>query len=410
MEQADIVLGVLSSNSAGTIANVVRAGQEALSACFPTNRGLLVHLDGGSRDETPRLALEAAIDKEAFLQISYPLSKRIDLLGIPSKADAYQAVFDVSEKMEAHVCVVVDGNTGSFQRDWVEALVRPVLEREFDWVSPCYQRRKYDGAILNGIVYPLLRALYGRRIRQPIGGDFAFSRKLIADLMRQLRADGNAGGFGVDVSVLTAVCRGNFRVAQACLGPRTLVHSGPAPEVSAILTDVLGSIFTEMNETAPLWQRIRNSEIVPIFGSGCESDEEVSGETAPVEVSPMIESFQLGFQNLQEIWRMVLSPATLVALKRMVGMNTESFGFEDAVWARVIYDFALAYRMRTIDRTHLLGALTPIYFGWLAAYVISLKDKGAKEAQDRMESLCLAYEEQKVYFISRWRWPDQFNP
>ena len=45
-------------------------------------------------------------------------------------------------------------------------------------MAPLYHRHKFDGTITNGIVYPLTRALYGRRIRQPIGGDFGFSGEL----------------------------------------------------------------------------------------------------------------------------------------------------------------------------------------------------------------------------------------
>ena len=73
LSQADIVLGVFSHNSAQTIAQVVRTGQEALSMHYPDNRGVLVNVDGGSKDGTPELALEAAIDKKSFMQTAYPI-------------------------------------------------------------------------------------------------------------------------------------------------------------------------------------------------------------------------------------------------------------------------------------------------------------------------------------------------
>ncbi len=176
-----------------------------------------------------------------------------------------------------------------------------------------------------------------------------------------------------------------------------------------MLAYVLGSVFAEMNQTASVWQRVRNSEAVPTFGTGCESLTEANPES-PVDIQPMIESFRLGYQNLQDIWRAVMSPGTMVELKRMTVKNADTFHFEDILWARVIYDFALAYRWRVIDRNHLLRALTPIYLGWVAAYVLSVRDKGSQETQERIEALCLAYEAQKSYLISRWRWPDRFSP
>ncbi len=408
---ADIVLGVFSHNSAETIAHIVRTGQEALTTYFPDRRGVVVNVDGGSLDGAPAVALEAAIDRDSFFQVSYPVPRlSIETYGIPGKTTAYQTIFGVAGKAEARVCAVIDGSINSFQAEWVEALVRPVFEQEFDLVSPCYRRQKYDGPILNGIVYPFTRALYGKRIRQPIGGDFAFSGRLIDYFLRQPQPDGSAGGFGVDAWISARAVCDDFRLAQAFLGPRNLTQNEPAPEVSMVLADVLGAIFTEMNETASVWQRIRDSETVPSFGSDCEPIADDNPDAAPLDVNPMIESFRLGFQNLQDIWRAVLSPTTLVELKRMVLFGAEAFRFEDALWARVIYDFALAYRLRIIDRNHLLRALTPIYLGWVAAYAISVRELGPREVQERIEKLCLAYERQKAYFISRWRWPDRFNP
>ena len=49
-------------------------------------------------------------------------------------------------------------------------------------MSPSYFRHKYDGTITSSIVYPLMRALYGKRIRQPIGSDCGFSGRLVSVL------------------------------------------------------------------------------------------------------------------------------------------------------------------------------------------------------------------------------------
>jgi hypothetical protein len=76
----------------------------------------------------------------------------------------------------------------------------------------------------------------------------------------------------------------------------------------------------------------------------------------------------------------------------------------------MIYDFALAYRLRTISRTHLLGALTPLYLGWVASYAAEVRTLDAEAAERRVERLAAAFEEAKPYFVSRWRWPDRFNP
>ncbi len=209
-----------------------------------------------------------------------------------------------------------------------------------------------------------------------------------------------------DAWVTVQTLCGGFRLAEASLGPRALRPHDPAPDTSSILTQALGSIFLEMNRSAGYWQRTRGSQAVPMSGTCFDP----VADPAPIDPAPMVQSFRLGYQNLQDIYRVILPPATLVELKRMSLQPPDAFHFDDMLWARVVYDFALAWRERAIDRNHLLGALTPLYLGWVAYWVRVVRDEGPAEVQARTEALCSAYEAQKSYLISRWRWPDRFNP
>ena len=126
--------------------------------------------------------------------------------------------------------------------------------------------------------------------------------------------------------------------------------------------------------------------------------------------TPMLETFQLGFRNLQEVWSLVLPPVTLLELKRLARPSTDRFHMPDELWVRIVYDFALAHRLRTISRSHLLGALAPLYLGWVASYALEVGNASPAETDQRVEKLARAYEEGKPYMLSRWRWPDRFNP
>jgi hypothetical protein len=407
---ADIVLGVLSYNNATTIAQVIRNARHGLEANFPGGRSVLVHADGGSTDGTAELALQAAPDRNALLQVAYPVYPAHllspDYHGMPGKGNAVRAVFEIAQKLGAKACALVDADIREFTPQWAENLVRPVIEGQFDLVTPYYLRHKYDGAVINGIVYPLVRALYGKQIREPIGADFGYSAKLIAHLTQQSRWDPDVTGAGVDAWITTQSLAGSFNLAQAFLGPRVQSPSGPPLQLSTALAQVLGSLFTEIHRTASTWQRLRVSEPVPVFGL----DSRAAPEPPPFDVQPMIESFRLGFQNLREIWREVLPPATLLELKKLSSQPDATFRFVDGVWARIVYDFALAHRMRVMDSNHLLQAMTPLYLGWVASYALEVRKANAAEVEQCIETLCRSFETQKGYFIARWRWPDKFNP
>jgi hypothetical protein len=315
-------------------------------------------------------------------------------------------VFEIAERMGARACAVVQSDVRSITPEWTEALVRPVIESEVDYVAPLHLRHKFDATMLKGIVYPLMRALYGKRIREPIGADFAFSPKMVRHFLREPLSEAENGGAGSDVWLATQAISNGFQLAEARLGPRVPAPRDPPPELSGVLALVLGALFNEIARTAAVWQRTRGSAPVPAFGPEAGA----TLEAPAVDPTPLIESFRLGHHSLHEVWRAVLPPATLVELKRMATRPPEEFRMADAVWARIVYDFVLAHRVRVMDRDHLLRALTPLYLGWLASYVLQVREASAVEAELRIDALCVAYETQKSYLISRWRWPDKFSP
>ena len=135
-----------------------------------------------------------------------------------------------------------------------------------------------------------------------------------------------------------------------------------------------------------------------------------SPDTGTVDVHGMIESFQLGTQNLQDIWGLVLPPTTLLELRKLSRASEDRFRLPDNLWARIVYDFALGHRLRTISRDHLLRSITPLYLGWTASYALEVERSTPDMVEYRLEQLCDAYEAGKTYLLSRWRWPDRFNP
>ena len=107
--------------------------------------------------------------KDPILKITTPYH------GLPGKGSAFRTIFEIAHSLKAKACIVVDSDLRSITPEWVELLVTPIFVKDYDFVAPLYLRHKYDGTITNSIIYPLTRALYGKRVRQPIGGDFGFS-------------------------------------------------------------------------------------------------------------------------------------------------------------------------------------------------------------------------------------------
>ena len=319
----------------------------------------------------------------------------------PASTDAYRALFSAGRRSTAKAMAIVGTEADQLTSDLARALLQPIVVDGFDVVAPVYAREVFDGLLNAGIVYPLTRALYGRRIPGQLGVDFGFSARM-AERWGQ-------GAQEVPVArptwILPQAVADDMRICQAVLAVG-LPPSHETVDLKTVFSQVLGSLFVDMEQRASFWQRVQRSQSVPAFGTA------QSGRTPaePVDVRSMIDSFVNAFRNLQSVWMLLLPPATPVALKRLTLAEADRFRLPDDLWARIVYDFALGHRLRTINRDHLLGALVPLYLAWVASYAVEVRGATRAVADVRLEQLCAAFEAEKPYLVRRWRWPDRFNP
>src|SRR4030066_1507836 len=181
IKEADILIGIPSYNNSRTIGHVVRAVMAGLAKYFPGAKAVLVNSDGGSTDGTQDEVKRVQIEDFKTILITHPVHPVYKIVtpyhGNPGKGSAFRAIFEAARSLSAKACAVVDSDLRSITPEWMELLLTPIYAEGFDYVAPLYARHKFDGTITNNIVYPLTRALYGKRVRQPIGGDFGFSEK-----------------------------------------------------------------------------------------------------------------------------------------------------------------------------------------------------------------------------------------
>lgn len=407
--QADVLVGIPSFNNAGTIGHVVRAIIAGLAKYFPEARAVLVNADGGSTDGTPDVVAKATVDLGGML-----ITDRQSLLhrivtpyrGIPGKGSAFRTIFEVARRLNVGVCAVVDSDLRSITPEWIELLIWPIRNGGFDYVAPYYLRHKYDGTITNSIVYPLTRALYGLQIRQPIGGDFGFSGRLAQHYMDQHVWESDVARFGIDVWMTTEAVASGARVCQSFLGAKIHNPKDPAADLSAMLVQVMGAVFALMEEHQRIWMPLRGSKTVPLFGFQYE----VGVEPVNVDVAPMIASFRQGLVDLHPIWEVMLAPEILQALEATEGTPSHNFHVPDEVWVKTVYDCAVAFHRRALNREHLIKAMTPLYLGRTASFVVETQGLTTRESEDRIERLSKAFERLKPYLLDRWGAIEEVGP
>jgi glucosylglycerate synthase len=401
---AEILVGIPSYNNAGTVGHVVRAVSVGLAKHFPGRRAVLVNSDGGSSDGTPAIVTRATIDfQHLFIADQQSILHRIitPYHGIPGKGSAFRTIFEIARRLKVRACTVVDADLRSISPEWIELLLRPVLEEGYDYVAPYYLRHKYDGTITNSLAYPLTRALYGQRIRQPIGGEFGFSGALAAHYLDQHVWESEVARFGIDIWMTTEAIASGARVCQSFLGAKIHNPKDPAADLSAMLTQVMGALFALMEPHQRLWSSREGSQPVPLFGFPYE----VGIEPVHVNTDRMASHYRQGLTDLEPIWRNILTGDTFSRLRDLQGTSGADCCIPDELWVQVVYDAAIAYRKRIMPREHLLKALTPLYLGRTASFVHTTQGLTSTEAEHKVEALCDTFERMKPYLVERWQPP-----
>jgi len=402
---ADLVVGILGTESAGDGCGAVAFTRQFLAE-LPTPLRAMVVCNNGTHSPAAAAA-DVAGDKA---------SPTVFTCALPPSApgetpqqgisNAYRTVFVVGGKLGVRACGVIASRSQIATSRWISSLVHPVLDLGFDLVAPCYTRQKLEGLLNRSVLAPLHRALYGQQLQNPMGPDFGLSGKLIHRMLAEDASRRRGVPRDPLASIASVAACGGFQVCESNLGIRTQ-RPTDWENLSSLLAEVLGAAFLEMEGRAAHWQSIRGSQTLPRFGQP-EALSPDPGTT--MDVHGMLESFRLGAKNLQDVWGLILPPTTLLELRRLSRLPENQFRLPDQLWVRIVYDFALGHRLQTLNRDHLLRSITPLYLGWIASHVLETQADGLVEAESRIERLSKAYEDNKSYLVSRWRWPDRFNP
>lgn len=400
---ADILVGIPSYNNARTIGHVVRAVQVGLAKYFPGAKAVLVNSDGGSTDGTMDVVQSTTIEDFRSILIQHKTERLFKITtpyhGIPGKGSAFRTIFKIASALNAKACAVVDSDLRSITPEWVELLIKPVIEGGYDYVAPLYGRHKYDGTITNSIVYPLTRALYGKRIRQPIGGDFGFSGELAKFYLSKEVWDTDVARYGIDIWMTTTAVANGFKVCQSFLGAKIHDPKDPSSDLSSMLYQVVGVTFEMMETYEEVWMKIEGSE--PALTCGFQYA--IGLEPVSVNLERMVENYRLGVRELGDIWKQILPGAIIHSLTGAAGLPADRFNMPDEVWAETVYRFAIAAHKKVMNREHLLKSLTPLYLGRTASFVTETWDSGASEVEEKIERLCGVFEEKKSLLLEGWR-------
>lgn len=393
VDKADLVVCIPSYKEADSISFPVRQASEGLVRYFPEMRSVIINTDNNSPDGTKEAFLDTPTDRPKIYLSTPP--------GVKGKGNNFRNLFEKVLELEAKAVVVVDADLKSITPQWIRHLGEPLFN-DFSYVAPLYVRHKYDGTITNGIAYPLSRALYGRRVRQPIGGDFGFSGDLARVYLENEAWDEATANFGIDIWMTTIAINQGVPVCQSFMG-RPKIHrpKDPASSLGPMFRQVIGTIFSLMSHFEETWLRVKYSRPTAIYGFGLGEVE--MPPKVEVDTGKLFESFHAGFREYEEVWKEAFFDDVFRKLMEMKGMKERFFAFPTDLWARILFDMGVAFRDRVRDPEVLMDSLIPLYYGRTFSFVKRTRRMSTQQAEEAIEEDCTTFEMTKPYLIKRWQ-------
>ena len=324
---------------------------------------------------------------------------------VPAAAD-YLNAWTASREQASSAILVLGPNPSSISARTMQRMVASVLEGR-DLVAARYPIGTTDALINSSILYPFTRALFSNSLRYPLPIDVALSPRMsevLATAAQHLTAANRSAAF---IWPVAEAAFARFATCDVDGDDRALPQLTDA-SLDGIITTFVGSIFADAQAKAAFWQRAQ------LTGTSRPRDlahlaRRSSGAIQSIDPIPLVQAFQAGFDTHREAWSLILPPNSMLTLKRLSVAKPEQFVLPEALWARTVYDFFLAYRLLLLPRESLFLAFAPLYRAWMASHI--LRSGGdASRAEQLVEDVARAFESDKPYLIARWRWPDRFNP
>lgn len=230
-----------SYNEASNIQNITKIVDQGLASLLVKENGLeavIVNVDSDSGDGTNRLFEETETTHQKH---------SIVVIGEGGKGKNIIEFCRYVVDNDIDYCITIDTDITSADPEWVSKLILPMIEDEAVYVTPLYERSRFEGSSTNHFTFPLVYALTGQVVRQPIAGDFGFTLQIAREMLNSDFAKTEAvQKYGIDIFMtITAIRTGNY-IANVNLGKK--IHAPSFNKLEYMFPQIAASVL--MSSTA----------------------------------------------------------------------------------------------------------------------------------------------------------------
>ncbi|MDY6835459.1 MAG: hypothetical protein SVY53_11740, partial [Chloroflexota bacterium] len=421
--EADVVVGVPFYSEADTLGYVLETASLGLKEFYPDSRSVIVTAGSPSGSEALKSVTTPAhqkIDQIAFLMEDELLD---------GKGWSVRAIVEIADRLGADLVILeadllsrtINGEREGLSPDWIKFLLEPIRKHEADLVISRFNFHHYDGYICKDLAYPLLTALYNQPIPCLLGGQWGIAHSLLRTYLNDTSYAWHAdiSGYGVDSWLATDAITNGATIWEADLGVK--IHRTSGAKADLVLKQVANALFHQIVNHTNWWSKTCDADGLPVQKPlpivGLQQRKQP--DAVEIDLQLLLEKYRNGIYDYQTLYEKVLTQEIYQQLLDLGEIDEEGFNFSSNLWARIIYEFLLAYAFgKGIAKGDLLNSLSPLHDGFTASKVLSMHRLERKlsflpheeserllslEAQQRTEELVTIFLIQRNGFLDKWR-------
>lgn len=256
--------------------------------------------------------------------------------------------------------ITIDGDIKSFEYLWISKFVLHLLDG-YEFIFPLYKRNRYEGNTTNHLCYPLLKILLNQEIRQPIAGDFAFTKEIAKHFVNNFEKS-HSGNYGIDIFMTLTALKYASRICSIELNEK--LHKPSFGKMVKMFEEVADSMFYYLNKYKIITNNplvLSNSNVISILTN-----------------SEPISSDKIKLREIEAL-NLISSSTEIVELSKYYIVATKLKFIDKNTWLEILD--VITNVVYKYDASILAKAILPLYLFRVLGYFKEIDNLNSEEIE-----------------------------
>jgi hypothetical protein len=263
-----------------------------------------------------------------------------------------------------------------------------------EFLAPRYRRHPRDGLLVTQLARPLVRALYGVALDEPLGAEFSCSGRFVSHCLDRDIWEHEVARFAIDLWLRAEAVADGFAVGQ--IWRPAAAPAGTRATLREAVQQVVLALIESLREHDSFWLSAHGVAELRTWGN----DPGVAPDPPSWDYEALGEEARRDIREIRPLLEGVLDTDLLARLVHDV--SAPALRLDDELWVKVVYAFATAARRGTTGVEHLAGVFVPLYLWRAAAFMSQTSHEADAAVQARLDSLGETFQRLRSLLVDSW--------